>query len=145
MFKRARLTSNSHGLRDFEYSKEKPANTLRIAMLGGSIEMGSGVRDQETFENVFERLANREDIYGDFDRIEVLNFAISGIHLPQHLYYTENKVLAFDPDIVIYTAHPDEERRIINNLHMTVKKGLDLHYPGLKEVVKKNGAKAKAR
>ena len=47
-------TTNRWGMRDREYDKEKPAGTYRFVLLGSSHEVGSGVKDDETFENLVE-------------------------------------------------------------------------------------------
>src|SRR5439155_20801549 len=46
--------SNSMGMRDREYDKVKPAGTYRIVLLGASHDMGSGVKDDQTYENLVE-------------------------------------------------------------------------------------------
>jgi len=43
IFKLVPFTTNSRGLRDKEYSLEKPPNTFRVAVIGGSFTMGAGV------------------------------------------------------------------------------------------------------
>ncbi|MDY6807072.1 MAG: hypothetical protein SXA11_25125, partial [Cyanobacteriota bacterium] len=46
---------NSDGLRDREYSKTKPENTLRIAVLGDSFTEAVHVPHEQTFGSVMER------------------------------------------------------------------------------------------
>ena len=48
-------TSNRLGMRDREYEKIKPANTYRIVLLGASHDQGTGVNDDQTYENLVER------------------------------------------------------------------------------------------
>lgn len=109
IFKNARLQTNGQGLRDLQYSLAKPSGTTRIALLGGSLEMGSGVNNQEVFEHVAEQEFNALNV--DAKNLEILNFAVSGSHLPQHVATTENLLPAYSPDIVIYTAHFNEIER----------------------------------
>ena len=113
-FKGKTLTSNEYGLRDRvnTYSLPKPDGAFRIAILGGSIEMGSGVADSETFENILEDSLNQ---YYGTKKIEIINFAISGIHLPQHVGILEERVLDFDPDVVFYFAHSNEIFRALKS------------------------------
>ncbi|HEY2158705.1 MAG TPA: hypothetical protein VGH33_23945, partial [Isosphaeraceae bacterium] len=49
-----RFTINRHGMRDRDYTVAKPAGTFRIALLGSSIDMGWGVGDDESYENLLE-------------------------------------------------------------------------------------------
>src|SRR2546422_6366949 len=46
--------------RSQEYEQRKPPGTLRMALMGASLEMGWGVADGETFENLVEDQLNRE-------------------------------------------------------------------------------------
>jgi hypothetical protein len=97
-----RFSTNSHGMRDREYPLQKPEGTLRIAMLGPSHVMGSGVADDETFENVLEARYQAEG-----QPIEVLNFSVDGYSLPQEVAMFERRALAFKPDIALLTIfHP---------------------------------------
>lgn len=98
-----RFTTNSFGMRDREYTLEKPPGTLRIALLGPSHVMGNGVADDETFDNVLEQSINA----AGGAPVEVLNFAVEGYSLPQEVAMLEQRALGFDPDIVILTIfHP---------------------------------------
>ena len=74
IFKNKPFSTNEFGLRDLDYALEKPVNCLRMALLGGSMEIGSGVADDETFENVLERKLNESKSYKGIDKIEIINF-----------------------------------------------------------------------
>jgi hypothetical protein len=142
-FKGAQLTTNSHGMRDREYSLEKPSNTLRIALLGGSIEMGTGVNTNETFENLVEDYLNENPQLLQSGKVEILNFAIAGNHLFQNVGMFEKKALEFQPDVVIYVAHNNEQGRMLrNSIYRTVVNDIDLTYPELKDAVLEAGIKA---
>jgi hypothetical protein len=138
-FKGGLLTTNSHALRDREYALEKPPNTLRIALLGGSIEMGAGVNTDETFENLIEDALSASGLIAEGLRVEILNFAISGNHLFQNLAMCEQKVGLFQPDAVIYFAHSNEQYRVANNLQRAFSNGYDLVYAFLENVVQETG------
>lgn len=137
-FKGALFTSNSIGIRDREYTAAKPENTFRIALLGGSIEMGVGVETLETYENLVEDELNRRKILGEDIKIEILNFGISGNHLFQNIRMYEEKASTFEPDAVIYTAHPNEEHRIIHSIHKAWMAGKDMVYPMLLDLMHEN-------
>lgn len=138
-FKGALFTSNSLGLRDREYSAEKPAKTFRIALLGGSIEMGVGVETMETYENLVEDRLNELKILGTDVHIEILNFGISGNHLFQNIRMYEEKASQLGPDAVIYTAHPNEEHRILHSIHKAWMSGKDMVYTMLLDLMHDHG------
>lgn len=138
-FKRSVFTTNSLALRDREYSLEKPANTFRIALLGGSVEMGAGVRTEETFENLLEDYLNQQNLIEGYDRVEILNFAISGNHLFQNVFMCERRVVEFQPDAILYTAHSNEQHRVMQSLHLAYSGGRDLVFPYLSEVIQEAG------
>lgn len=94
------FTTNTFGMRDREYPQQKPEGTYRIALLGPSHVMGNGVADGETFEHVVEQRLN-QDIEKGQRKFEILNFAVDGFTLPQQLAMLEDRVLQFDPDMVI--------------------------------------------
>lgn len=48
--------TNSKGLRDREFSYEKPPGKLRIVMLGDSLTVGWGAKFDETFSKRIERM-----------------------------------------------------------------------------------------
>ena len=72
----ATLSTNRWGLRDREYEQSKPAHTYRVALLGASRTVGSGVEDGRTFEALVEDRLNRELGPASGRRYEVLNFAM---------------------------------------------------------------------
>jgi len=109
IFKRAPLVTNQWGMRDQEYTHAKPDSTYRIALLGASVEMGAGVEGRETFEAVAEVRLNEEFARqaGSFAHYEILNFAVGGYSALQHLSRIE-EILAFQPDLLLYTGHTIE-------------------------------------
>lgn len=115
LFKGQQLTSNEWGQRDRSnyYSKVKSDSVVRIALIGGSVEMGAGVADGSTFENLLEDTLNQ--ISGVQRRVEIINFAISGIHMPQHVARMRQVVDQWDVDVVMYCAHPNERSRSLRS------------------------------
>lgn len=97
-FKLTRFRTNSHGLRDREYDLAKPDDTFRIAVVGDSFTMPSGVRGEDAYHSVLEEQLNAR---GDGVRYEVLNFGVGGYALRHYLATLEHKALAFDPDLVL--------------------------------------------
>ena len=72
----ATLSTNRWGMRDREYEQSKLAHTYRVALLGASRTVGSGVEDGRTFEALVEERLNRELGPASGRRYEVLNFAM---------------------------------------------------------------------
>ena len=58
LFRGVPFKSNSQGLADDEYALEKPPNTIRVAVVGSSWTMGSGVELDDIYHSVLERLLN---------------------------------------------------------------------------------------
>ena len=123
----ASWTTNSLGMRDREYSAEKPPNTIRIALVGDSIGAGWGVNDGQAFESLVEVSLNGQ--LGGIDRVppvalkqsetpdvEILNFSVPG-HAPGQRWEQFRRVgWPMSPDIVFFEATPADpgwdERRL---------------------------------
>src|SRR5205807_1051946 len=96
---------NSDGLRDREHSKRKPANTIRIAVLGDSYTEAF----QVNFENSFCPLLEQKLRECSGRNIEVINFGVSGYGTAQELITLRNQVWQYSPDIVLlaFTTNND--------------------------------------
>jgi hypothetical protein len=92
-------------MRDKEYDKKKPPGVIRIALLGASTVMGSGVRDHETFESILEERLNRELKPAGVSGYEILNFGVAGYMVVNHVGQCENLVFEFEPDVLCYCTH----------------------------------------
>ena len=91
---------NGDGLRDREHSREKPAGTLRIAVVGDSYAEALQVSLADAFWMVLEQrlkgcggLAGRD--------IEVINFGVSGYGTAQELITLRQHVWDYAPDLVL--------------------------------------------
>jgi D-alanyl-lipoteichoic acid acyltransferase DltB (MBOAT superfamily) len=133
------LETNSFGLRDKDYSAAKPSKTFRMALLGGSYEMGSGVNNPEVFESIVEERLNKENT--DSLNYEILNFACGGFYLIQHVELCDTKVFKYDPDAVVYVAHTGERWRLILTLTNLIRQGTNLKYPLLENLKTVTGVK----
>ena len=58
VFKNRPLRTNRWGMRDQDYEKAKPPNTTRLAFMGSSHVMGSGVDNNQVFEQLLEQRLN---------------------------------------------------------------------------------------
>jgi hypothetical protein len=89
---------NSLGLRDKEYSIEKPAGTIRLLMVGDSFTEGDGVESHQTFSKILEQRLNSE---GRREKYEVINAGCASYSpLPEYLYL-KTAGLHLHPDIVV--------------------------------------------
>jgi D-alanyl-lipoteichoic acid acyltransferase DltB (MBOAT superfamily) len=135
------LTTNRWGMRDRNYEREKPPNTYRIGLLGGSRTMGWGVEDDQTFENLLEDRLNQE-IQGELrPRYEILNFAVAGSGLIHKLTTLEEKAFDFDLDSVFYVPGNDF-RWIIRDMARYSSMGFEIPYPELARIAADAGVKS---
>jgi len=93
-----RTRFNSMGLRDREYSLDKPAGVYRIVVLGDSITEALQVEDAEVYTEVLEAsLAAVESA----THYEVLNLGMSGFGTADELALWESLGVRLEPDFVI--------------------------------------------
>ena len=99
---------NSDGLRDREHSKIKPADTVRVAVLGDSYTEAMHVEMDQTFWKVAEQnLQNCLEPGGK--KIEVINFGVSGYGTAQEFLMLHQRVWQYSPDVILLavTANND--------------------------------------
>jgi hypothetical protein len=125
-------------MRDREYEKEAPTDTYRIALLGSSHTMGSGVADDQTFEMILEDQLNLERSGREASRYEILNFAIDGYRPPQQLLMVE-KALEFRPDVVMYVGNLRERERSIYYIVERQRSGVEIPFPYLRDLLARAG------
>ncbi|MEJ2745741.1 MAG: SGNH/GDSL hydrolase family protein, partial [bacterium] len=96
----AHIEFNSAGFRDRERALEKPHDTFRIAVLGDSYTVAFQVPVENTFCSVMEdelqKCANLKP-----QRVEVLNFGVSGYNTVQELILFRQCVKSYRPDMVL--------------------------------------------
>lgn len=89
---------NSKGLRDKEYSYEKPKKTYRILLLGDSFGAAFQVPLKNTFHSVFEeKLNNNQSIYN----FEVINGSYPGWGTGRELEFYKYEGQKYSPDLVL--------------------------------------------
>ncbi len=98
-FKLAEFKTNSHGLRDEEYSVEKPPDTFRVAVIGGSYTLPSGLGIDVAFHTVLENRLNRES---RGTRYEFLNFGVGGYATKNKIATLRAKAFAYEPDLILF-------------------------------------------
>jgi hypothetical protein len=97
---RAAVAVNSAGMRDREFSKKKPRNTIRIAVLGDSFTEAKQVPREKTFCAVIEReLKACPALTGK--NIQTLNFGCDSYGTAQELMTLRHRVWQFSPDLIV--------------------------------------------
>jgi len=91
---------NSDGLRDREHSKIKPANTLRIAVVGDSFTQAFDVEMQDAWWAVMEQRLQGCATLGQ-RKVEVINFGVAGYSTARELITLQQRVWDYSPDIVV--------------------------------------------
>ena len=91
---------NSDGLRDFEHSIAKPANTFRIAVVGDSYCEALSVDVNQAFWSVMKGDLEHCSAFAG-RQVEVINFGVSGYGTAQELLTLHEKVLKYSPDLVL--------------------------------------------
>ena len=109
----AYIQINSEGLRDREHAKQKPPDTVRIALLGDSYAEALQVPLEDAFWVVLEeRLRSCPAFAGR--QIEVINFGVSGYGTAQELLTLRERVWDYAPDIVLLAVTTNND--ITDNL-----------------------------
>ena len=99
---------NSDGLRDREHARAKPADTVRIAVLGDSFVEAMHLPMEQTFWWLLERNLQECNAFPG-KKVEVINFGVSGYGTAQELLILRQKVWDYSPDLVVlaFTTHND--------------------------------------
>lgn len=95
---------NSSGFRGSEISREKPAGVWRVAIVGDSVTYGLGVKADQAFPAVLQARLRAAEI----GPAEVLNFGTPAYSTFQEYELLKNRVLQFEPDLVVMVFSPDD-------------------------------------
>jgi hypothetical protein len=103
-FKLAHLVTNEHGLADKAYSVTKNPDTVRIAVLGDSYSMASGVDTDKSYHALIEQKWQQ-----DKKPVEIINFAVGGYGLERYNAVLAHRVGKWHPDALLigYCAFND--------------------------------------
>jgi hypothetical protein len=122
-------------MHDKEYARLRPDGCYRIAVLGASHTMGSGVDRDATFEAILENDLNAPGQ----GCVEVLNFAVYGYSPIDQIEVLEGRVIEFEPNAVLYVGHPEDTRRVALSLAQEVLAHQPPPYDPLAEIVRQAG------
>jgi hypothetical protein len=134
-----KVTINRWGMRDKDYEQTPPPGTRRIALLGASHVFGSGVKNDETFGAIIEDRLNNEYSSDSGINYEILNFGRQGRTALHQTMILEQKVLAFQPDTIIYITHPKDPSRLVQVLARQVFQGHTIPYPYVESILEQAG------
>jgi hypothetical protein len=111
-------------MRDQEYERVPPPHTRRLAVLGQSYVMGSGVSDGEPFEALVETTLNEEVARSTGLRYELLNFAVPNYSLAQQAIIMEDgRVGGFSPNVILLVGHYLDIRGLASYIWREVQAG----------------------
>ncbi|MEP6495232.1 MAG: SGNH/GDSL hydrolase family protein [bacterium] len=130
-------TTNRWGMRDRDYTLDKPAGTLRIALTGPSFTMGTGVEDNETYDAYLETKLN-EDASAPA-HYEVLNFGVAAYSILHQMRMLDDRVYRFHPDVVVLTDGRLPDGPIVSHLTRAVGQITVGAYPELDSILRKAG------
>jgi len=102
-YKGVRFWTNSSGQADKEYSRAKPADTFRIAVVGSSWTMPSGVSPDQAWHAVLEDNLRDASMH---PRVEIINFGTELYGLREIVGTVRHKVPEWNPDLIIAEITP---------------------------------------
>lgn len=89
-------TTNSIGLSDKEWIKDKNKNTIRIICIGDSFTEGDGVSFENSYPQILQNLLNKK-----YKNIEVLNAGKRGSDPFYNYKHLKDILIEYQPDIVL--------------------------------------------
>jgi lysophospholipase L1-like esterase len=98
---RFKVKSNGEGLREKEFVTPKPADVIRVVLLGDSFVFGTGVNEDDRF-GAFLRSYLTEKAVGNKRRIECLHFGIVSWNIVAETAFLRRTLSLVQPDLVIH-------------------------------------------
>jgi hypothetical protein len=127
LFKGKPFSVNRWGMRDRDYALEPASGTLRVLLLGGSFVVGSGVGDEEVFDQHLERRMNAGSA-----RYEFLNFGTASYDLIDViLQFDLEELHRFRPDYLFFFSHGIDGPKTLMDIARNLKAGTEMPYPFL--------------
>ena len=104
------ININSDGFRGPDITINKPDETYRIMLLGGSSAFGMGSTSDETTISGFLQKKFEDN---NINNIQIINAGVGGTISYEEKYYAENFLMRFNPDLfLIYDGGNDVRYRI---------------------------------
>ena len=104
---------NSDGFRGYEITLEKPENTYRIFMVGGSTTYGDGIEDTGTIPFFLQKKFSSLDL--GFD-VQVINAGVPRAFSEGEVKLIKDRLLQYEPDLfVVYDGWNDSTNHVRGN------------------------------
>ena len=100
---------NSNGIRDREFEIPKPDGVFRIIVLGDSVTFGTEYPLDFTYPKILEKLLNSN--FKSKRKFEVLNAGVCSYNAVQKFLFLKNRLLDYEPDMVILQFLNDDYYR----------------------------------
>ncbi len=91
------VTTNSEGMADRAYPRAKPANTIRIALLGDSVTASLYTAQDKKFKALWEKALTQST----GKTVEIMNFAVDGTSTWEQIQMLHLRARHFQPDYVV--------------------------------------------
>ena len=117
------FSKNSYGFRGPEFSAEKPPNTYRIFLIGGSTMYGVHVGEDATKAVYLQKLFDRQNL--DFD-VEVINAGMSGLWSKPETNMIKEKIINYEPDLlIVFDGWNDVTGELVKNANWSEEANLE--------------------
>src|SRR5690606_10084856 len=134
-FKDQPYSTNFLGIRDQNYTETKPPNTIRTGIMGGSYVNGSGIADDELFDELLEQKLGRLNNNVEY---EFWNFGCQWFYLFLFIYhFVMNEAVHFDFDNLMYVSHEIDKCKNIRLLATAIESGRTIPYYFFQEIIDK--------
>jgi GDSL-like Lipase/Acylhydrolase family len=133
--------TNDQGMRDRDYSTNKPKGTFRVALVGDSIGAGWGVNAEDRFESILEDVWNTRALGSAGGKVEIINCAVPGHSPGQRWYHFSQIGWSMGPDLVIYQATAADVGWDERRLRFLLARGLGWDYPLYRSALESAGAR----
>ena len=120
---KSHFSKNSYGFRGPEFSAEKPPNTYRIFLIGGSTMYGVHAGEDATKAVYLQKLFENQNL--DFD-VEIINAGISGSWSKSETNMIKGKIINYEPDLlIVFDGWNDVTGELVKNANWSEEANLE--------------------
>ena len=124
------INVNNYSFRGPEMTIEKPENTYRIFVVGGSTVMGHGSSsDETTIPGYLQQRFDNEEL--DVN-VEVINAGINSLYSFSETYHIKKNILKFNPDLIINYGGLNDADNWIENPQIKTAEEVEEDYGGFR-------------
>lgn len=136
LYKGAQFSTNRMGFRSPEISVEKPMETIRFLIVGGSFVLGSGVSDHAVFSHILEEKLN----FSQAQKYQVINAAVPSYDLLDYLVqFDQERFYDLEPDYLLVVVHGLDEVKLIRDLAQYYSQGKTIPYSEIDLMIANQG------